>query len=88
MFDLRTDDLGESGKEMGTRSRELIATDESTVLAKSSFYPLVVEDGESDRCFPNSPCTNKSDGFKSFGKFNNLLNKVITSETVPGCWGR
>jgi hypothetical protein len=47
-LDPRTDNLGQSGKEMGTRSRKLITPDESPVLTKSFFDSVVVEDGESD----------------------------------------
>ena len=46
---------------MGMRRRELIATDESSVLAKSLFDAIVVEDGEGDGCFPDPPCADESD---------------------------
>ena len=71
---------------MGTRRRELIATDESSVFAKSSFDPIVVKDGEGDGCFPDSPCTDESDGFQVFGESDDLLDQFIAPETMP--WGR
>ena len=37
VFNTRTNDLEESGKEMSTRRWKLITTDESSVLAKSLF---------------------------------------------------
>lgn len=62
VFDPRTDDLGQSGKETSTRSQDLFATNESTVLAKSLFDPIVVENGEGNRCFPDPSCADESDG--------------------------
>ena len=73
---------------MRARSWELITADESTILAKSGSDPIVVEDGESDRCFPNPSCANKSDGFEILGKPYNLLDQPLASKTVPRCWGR
>ena len=73
---------------MGTGSRKLIATDESTVLAKSFFYPLVVKDSESDRSFPNPPRTNEGDRFKAFSESDNFLNQFIAPKTVPRRRGR
>ena len=68
---------------MGGRSWELIATYESTVITKLVFDPSVVEDGESNRCFPNPSCTDESEGFKIFGEFNPLLNEGVTAKTGP-----
>ena len=62
-----TNDLGESGEEMRARCRELIATDEPTVIAKPLFDPVVMEDGESNGCFPDPPRANESDRFEVFG---------------------
>ena len=59
---------------MGTRSRKLIAAYESTVFAESFLYPVVVEDGESDGCFPNASCTDESDGLQVFGESDDLLD--------------
>ena len=86
IFDAGTDDLGQPGKEMGGRGRKLIATDESTVSAKSFFDPIVVEDGESDGCFPDSPSADESDWFEVFSKSDDLLNQPVPPKTVP--WGR
>jgi hypothetical protein len=43
IFNPRTDNLGESGKEMSTGSEKPVTADESTVVAKSIFDPIVVE---------------------------------------------
>ena len=71
---------------MSARARELIATDESTILAKTSLDPIVVEDGESNRCFPDPPWADESDRFQVFGDPDDLLHQFIASKTVP--WGR
>ena len=68
---------------MGTRSRKLIAADESTVSAKSFLDPLVVEGSESNRCFPDSPCTDESDGFQVYSETDDLLDQLVPSEAVP-----
>jgi hypothetical protein len=88
VFDSRTDDLGETGEEMSARSRELIATDESTVLAKPFLDAIVVEDGEGDGCFPDPPCTDESDGFQVFSESDDLLDQLFASETGPWRRGR
>jgi hypothetical protein len=86
VFDPRTDDLGETGEEMSARSRELVAADESTVIAKPFLDAIVVEDSEGDGCFPDPPCTDESDGFEVFGNSDDLLDQLPASETGP--WRR
>ena len=73
---------------MGARCGKLIATDKSSVGAKSLFDPIVVEDGEGNGCFPDSPCTDESNRFEVIGECNDLLNQVVTSKTVPRRRGR
>jgi hypothetical protein len=73
---------------MRTRSWELVATDESTVIAKPGLDAIVVKDGESDGCFPDPPCANEGDGFEVFGETNELLDQLVASETGPGWRGR
>jgi len=63
------------------RSGELVATDESTVIAKPFLDALVVEDSQGDRRFPNSACTDESDGCTVFGKADDPLNQLVASET-------
>jgi hypothetical protein len=48
---------------MSTRGRELIATDESSVIAKSVLDATVVKDCESNGSFSNPPCTNEGGWF-------------------------
>jgi hypothetical protein len=72
---------------MRARSWELIAADESTVIAKPGLDAIVVEDGESDGGFPNPSCTDEGDGFEVFGETNELLDQFIASKKVPGRGG-
>jgi hypothetical protein len=73
---------------VSARSRKLITTDKSAVIAKSVFDPTVVEDSESNRRFPDPPRTDESDGFEVFGESDDLLNQLVTPEKVPGGRGR
>ena len=68
---------------MSTRWWELVATNESTVIAEFCLDGIAVKGGEHDGSFPDPPCTDESDGFEIFGKINNLLDQAITSETCP-----
>ena len=74
IFDTRTDDLGELGEEIETGSRELITADESTVIAKLIFDPLIVENSKSYRSLPDPSCTDESEGFEVFCQSDNLLD--------------
>jgi hypothetical protein len=73
-LDPHAKEFGESGKEMSARSRKLITTNKSSVIAKSIFDPIVVEDGEGDRRFPDPPCTDESNGFEVLSESSDLLN--------------
>jgi hypothetical protein len=73
---------------MGGRGWKLIASDKSSVFAKSFFDQLVVEGGEGDRCFPDPSRANESDGFQICRKFNNLPDQFIAPKTGPRRRGR
>ena len=88
VFDTSTKNLGESGEEMDPRCRELIATDESAVVAKSILDAIVVEDSEGDGRFSNPPCTDESDRLEVFRETDKFLNQLIAPETGPGQWRR
>ena len=59
---------------MDRRGRELVATDESTLVAKSFLYPIVMENVQSDTGLPDPSGTNQSDWAEVFGEMNNLLD--------------
>ena len=73
---------------MSTRRRELVATDESTVISKPFLDSIVVEDREGNECFPDPPCADESDRFELFCVPNDLLDKLATAKTGPGRWRR
>jgi len=73
---------------MSARGGELVATDEPTVGSEPFLDAIVVEDGESDRRFPNPPCTDESDWSEIFCEANDLLDQVLPPETGPRRRGR
>ena len=73
---------------MITRRRELVATEEPTVVAKPLLGAIVVEDGQSDRGLSDPPCAEENDGLKIFREANDLVNNFIASKTDPWRRGR
>ena len=65
---------------MGERGGKLVATDESTVLAKSSLDTIIVEDSQCSGCLANSTSTDQSDRCEAFCQANNLLDQLVASE--------
>ena len=57
VFDAGTGNFRKSVQEVGTRSRELVATDESPVIVKPFFDAIMVEDGQGYRRFPDAAST-------------------------------
>ena len=56
------------------RSGELVAADESTVFTKPLLDAIVVEDGQGDRCLPDSTHTNESDRCEGLSKTDDPLD--------------
>jgi len=73
---------------MSARGGELVATNKSTVVSKPILDAIVVEDGQSDRCFPNPPRADESNRGEMFRKTKYLLNQLLAPETGPRRWGR
>ena len=69
---------------MGMRGRELVAADESTVVAKPSLDTIMVENSKRDGGFADSPGTDESDWNKVLCGIDHLLYELITSE--EGSW--
>ena len=59
---------------MRTRSRELSATDESTIIAKPFLDAIVMKDSHYNGCLVDPSSTNESDGFQVFCETNDLLD--------------
>ena len=64
----------------------MVATDESTVMAKPLLDAIVVEDGQGDGRLANSASTNQSDWNRPFGEIDYLLDQLVASEEGP--WGQ
>ena len=82
------DRLGESAEKMSARGGELVATDEPTVGSEPFLDTIVVEDGESDGRFPDSPRADESDWCEIFCEADDLLDQTLASITGPRRWGR
>jgi hypothetical protein len=79
--------LDSSTEEICERSWELVAADEPSVIAKSFLDPIVVEDSQGDRGFPNSTCADESEWGEVFSETNDLLDQLVATEAGPRCWG-
>ena len=88
VFNPCTNDGGEPAKEVSTQDGDLVAADESTVVAKPLLDPVVVENGQGDGCLPNSSGTNESDRNEVLGETSYLLDQFVASKEGPRWWGR
>ena len=73
---------------MNAGGRELIATDESTLVTKMLLDAIVMEDDESDGSFSDSPWTDESDRSEVFSEIDDLFDQLGTSKTGPRWRGR
>ena len=67
------------------RGGEPITTNESAVVTKPLLDPVMVEDGQGDGGFADSPSTNESDWSKLLGEIDYLLDQLVASKERP--WG-
>lgn len=51
------------------------------MITESLFDTIVMESGDSDGCLADPTDTDESDGREVFGRTDNLLNQLTTSET-------
>ena len=79
----RANGRAEFSDEIGARGGELVATNKPTVVPKLFLYAIVVEDSQSDGCFPDSPGTNESDRIEIFGKTDGLLDQLVAPKAGP-----
>ena len=73
---------------MNAGGRELVATDESTVVTETFLDVIMMEDSESDGRFSDSPWTDECNWSVIFREINDLFDQLVTSETGPRWWGR
>ena len=59
---------------MGTRGGELVATNESTVVAEPLLDPIVVENGQGDGCLSDSTSTDECDWGEVLSETDYLLD--------------
>ena len=59
---------------MSARGRELVATDEPTVVAKPPLDAIVVEDRQSDGGLSNAAGANEGDGVEVLSEIDYLLD--------------
>jgi len=65
---------------MSGQGKELIATDESTVVTKPLLDAVIVQDGQSDRRLADSASTDKSNWGEIFRETDDLLDQLVASE--------
>ena len=58
----------------------MVATNESTVIAKPLLDPIMVENGQGDRCLANSASTDEGDWNKVLSKIDYLFDQLVASE--------
>ena len=61
----------------------MVATNESTVIAKPLLDPIVVEDGQGDGCLADSAGTNESDWSEVLSEIDYLLDQLVASKEGP-----
>ena len=61
----------------------MIASDESTAIAKPLLDSIVVEDGEGNGSLANSASADESDWKKLFGEIDHLLDQLVASKENP-----
>ena len=66
---------------MSAGGGELVATDEPTIGSEPFLDAIVVEDGQSNVCFPDPPRTDEGDWSKMLCEANELLDQILASET-------
>ena len=70
-------------EEMSGGGGELVATDESTVVAKPFLDAIVVEDSQRDGRLANSSDANESGWSEGFYETDDLLDQLVTSKEGP-----
>ena len=62
---------------------ELVTTDEPTVVTKSLFDPIVVEDGQDDGCLADSAGADQGDWSEALCEMDDLLDQLVASKEDP-----
>ena len=83
VFDTCSEDLRESTEEIATRRGELVATEETAVLAEPLPDAAVVKDGQSDGCLADPADPSECDWSELLCETDDLLNQFSTPVTSP-----
>ena len=73
---------------MAERRRELVTSNEPTILAEPFLDPVVMEDGQSDGGLADPASTEESDRTETFCQSDDLVDQIFTTETGFRRWGR
>ena len=73
---------------MVERRRELITSDEPTILPELLLDAIVVEDSQSDGRLSNPASTDQSDRSETFRQSDDLVDQIVTTEAGSQRWGR
>ena len=73
---------------MSECGRELVASNESTILAKPLLGTMVVKNGQGNGCLADSSRTDECNWSQIFGETNDPLDQFVTSKTGPRRRGR
>ena len=68
---------------MSARGWELIAADESAILAEPAFYAFIVEGRQNDGCLSNPSGTDQGDWRELLCQTGDLVDQLIPSKEDP-----
>ena len=68
---------------MSECGRELVALDESSILAEPLLDAMVMKNGQSDGCLSDSTRTDESNWGQILGETDDPLDQFVTSEAGP-----
>ena len=73
---------------MVERRRELITSDEPTILPEPLLDAIVMEDSQRDGRLSDPARTDQSDRSETFRQSHDLVDQIVTTETDFRCWRR
>lgn len=74
VLDACTNNLRKSTEKVGPGGWELVTANETSIIAKSFLYTIVVKESQCDGSFPDSACSGESDRVKVFHGVDDILD--------------
>lgn len=74
VLDACTNNLRESAEKVGPGGWELVTANQTSIIAKSLLYAIVVKESQGNRRFPDSTSTDDSDRAKVFHIVDDILD--------------